>query len=235
MSDYRVIDPDTGLPAHENDYYLQSLDSPPPSQDNNIIDDFEDNDLSEYQADPDNGTWRIERSNAMGGEYILKGRGADTGYNAWVVSDNSLPNLPARGDRFRFDWEAVSGIPSNDNSKFFIQFGGQDGPTGTHNAYELEIEVATPEVDMQVDNGGTDTSLGDATIPLDNYTPYRTTIGWDTDGSGTFDISFMNRDTGNVVGSFTSSADTSFNGGNIAFYCRHELNVRIDNIINLSV
>lgn len=235
MSDYRVIDPDTGFPAHENDYYLTSLDGLPPSKQDNIIDAFEDNSLSEYIAQPDNGTWRIERSNAMGGDYILKGRGMDTGYNAWIVSDTSLPNLPQRGDTFRFDWEAVSGIPSNDNSKFFVQFGGQDGPTGTHNAYELEIEVATAEVDMQVDDGGTDTSLGDATIPLDNYTSYRTTIAWDTDGNGQFDISFLNRDTGTVVGSITTDSDTTFNGGNIAFYCRHELNIRIDNIINLSV
>lgn len=227
-----AIDPDTGLLAHRNDVY--KLDSQAPIDDTTIIDDFEDNNLSEYVASDPADTWTIKRSNSMGGKYLLYGRGADTGYNAWLMSDLSLPNLPVRGDTFSFDWEVRSSMPSADNSKFFFIFGAQDLHSGHHNHYAVEHEVGSDEIDIEIDDGGTDISLGDDIVYFDNYTRYRTIIGWDTDGAGRFDIKIRNLESGNTVTNYRSESDTTFDDGGIGFYVRHELNVWIDDVIQVT-
>lgn len=227
------IDPDTGLLGHKGDVYVLDVNEPDPS---NIIDDFEDNDLSEYRTTDPAGTWRVKRSNAMSGKYILEGRAADTGYNSYCISDNSLPNLPSRGDRFAFDWEARSSLPTADNAKFFCIFANQNASNqGIHDHYAIEHELGGQEIDVERDVGGTDVSLGDRNVPFDNYTRYRTIVGFDTDGTDRIHIRILNKDTGQYIVDYYSSPDTNYDAGGIGFYIRHDLNVWIDNIVNLSV
>lgn len=227
------LEPDTWLYGHSDDVYVLDVDAPQPSQ---IIDDFEDNDLSEYRTtDPEN-TWHTKRSNAMGGNYILEGSAADTGYNSYCMSDSSLPNLPSRGDTFAFDWEARSSIISADNSKFFIIFANQNTSNqGIHDHYAVEHELGGQEIDVERDTNGTDVSLGDRNVSFDNYTRYRTTIGFNDDGSDRIHVHIRNKDTGSTVIDYYSESDTNYDSGGIGFYIRHDLNVWIDNITNLSV
>lgn len=229
MDDAYAISPDTWTIAHRGDAY--QLDIQGPKNEETIIDDYEDNNLSEYNASDPANTWTIKRSNSMSGDYLLYGRGAETGYNSWLMSDLSLPNLPVRGETMSFDWEVRSSMPSADNSKFFFIFGAQDLHSGYHNHYAVEHEVGSDEIDIEIDQGGTDISLGDQVVVFDNYTRYRTTIAWDPDGSGRIRIHIRNIENGNVLTEYWSSSDTTFDSGGIGFYIRHELNVWIDDVI----
>lgn len=229
-----VTNPDTGYPRHENDYFLTHNDLP--DDPSNVIDNFEDGNLVEYIATDPVDTWIAKRLNHMQGNYMLAGRGERTGYNSWLISDLSLPNLPTRGDTFAFNWEARTVTSNPDNAKFFVMWANQNAESGgIHDHYAFEIEVAGDEVDVEYDDGGTDVSLGDQSVSLANYTPYRTIIHWDTDGSGRHRLQIRNRNSGNLICDYWSDADTRFDNGGIGFYVRHGLDVWIDSIVNLSV
>lgn len=233
--DTYAIDVDTGLFAHMDDTYRLGTDQP--TDPSNVIDDFEDNDLVEYIATDPVGTWHSKRSNAMGGKYILEGDGASTGYNSWLISDLSLPNLPTRGDVFCFDWEVRNSANDLDNSKFFVLWANQDASSGgIHNHYAVEHEIYSTEVDIEVDVGGNDISLGDKNVPaLDNYTRYRSTIDFDSAGDGRIGFKIQNLENGNILTDYYSDTDTRYDSGGIGFYIRHGLRLWVDNIVNLSV
>lgn len=227
------LDPESGEYAHSNDVYKLDAFIPQPSK---VIDYFEDNNLNEYQSTDPIGVWHTKRSNAMGGEYLIEGSGFDTGYNSWCMSDGSLPNLPTRGDVFSFEWEARSSINDVDNSKFFIIWANQNASQhGIHDNYAIEHELAGDEIDIERDVNGTDISLGDAQVPFDNYTRYRSTIDFDSDGSGNIGLHILNLENGVEVANVQSSSDTTYDTGGIGFYVRHKLNIWIDNVKNESV
>lgn len=174
----------------------------------NLIDDFEDGDISEYEGDTSG--FNVQQAVAKDGSYALEGTNVTSGH--LISSTSGLSSYPSQGSNFsgHIRFTNVSAGTG------FILFGTQN-ETSTPGGYEVRFKPFTDEVELTVrdGNGGT-TTLDSTALTHKNNVWYKTEVQWGSDGS--IDVTIYNESGSQIT--TLSGADTSYSSGGIGF--RHD-------------
>jgi len=180
------------------------IDSAPDAPD--IVDDFEDNDISEYSVDT--GNFSTVTSTVQSGTYALEGTTGSSGEGRQIHSTSGLANYPSAGDIYRTN---VYLTESGDDP--FIYFGTQS-ESKDPNGYRVFIAKGSSTLEFQSITGSTNvTSIAStgATIPTAEWLELE--VDWGA--SGDFTITLYNS-AGAEIASVTGS-DTNFTSGGIGW------------------
>jgi hypothetical protein len=166
-----------------------------------IVDDFEDNDISEY--DGDTGAFSVVTSPVQEGTYALQ---ADNSRGNTITSQSGLANYPSRGDTFRY-WLY---IPSADSSEEVpvTQWAKQDAD----NHYRFDVLRTVNDIRLGMQDGGTFTALATTTYSF----PSDTWMQVEIDFQSTITCRIL--DSSDVEQASISATDGTFDSGNISFY-----------------
>lgn len=170
----------------------------------NVIDDFEDQDVSEYVGDTAAATLRTYP--VQEGEYGLMMSSNSDGTATAITSTSGLPTYPTDGDTFRL-WMYLG--DSGVEARFY--FGASDAD----NAYRVTLSEGVDELQLEVLDAGSATDLGTAAVSLTTGTWYEVEITW-TDGGG-FTATVYD-DGGTSLGS-VSTIDATYLSGGVGWGC----------------
>jgi len=135
-----------------------------------VIDDFEDNDLSEYAGAT--GNYQTQSSEVFNGSYALED--TDASSVSEIYSTSGLPRYPHAGDEFEFR------VKVTDSGDFwYFNFGWQDGD----NNYDLRYEPDVPQIELYEVSGGNFTQLGTSSVTQSTDVWYRVEIDWGEGGT----------------------------------------------------
>jgi len=134
------------------------------------IDDYEDNDISEYFGDT---SWADVNQDppVKNGLYSLKLN--TDGDRKEIASDSSLDVYPQRGDIFRC-WFRFD----NPDDKCFIGFGHQSGNEPSDELYTVKIESDYPRMSLILHTGGEVYWLDQVSVPLIEDFWYDLEVAW---------------------------------------------------------
>lgn len=165
-----------------------------------IIDDFEDNDIAEYNGAT--GDYTTVTSPVFNGTYALEGATAG-GDNNVIASTSGLNTYPSQGDSFRYAVQLAS------TSNVHRVGWATQTSTGGNDGYTLRINANTSEFEL----------FTDATVLVEDtsvsYTAgiwYVVEVTWESDGTQT--VTLWNGDTEVTT---ISATDTTYTGGGIQF------------------
>ena len=162
-----------------------------------IIDDFEDDDLSEYTFDRGSSGASIVDSPTYHGDDVLQISGTDTE----MISTSGLDYYPAAGDTFRY-W--VRG--HNGADRINLTYGVQDH----QNRYFARVNPAQGHVALYRYENGSGTLLADQGVSLSQDTWYEAEIAWSSTGDHTFTLSDA---AGNQLAQISATDSTWSSGG----------------------
>lgn len=173
-----------------------------------VVDDFEDQDLAEYQGDT--GNFQFTTSPVQSGTYALEKPPGGT-YD--IVSTSGLPRYPAPGDTFEWYWYCTQ--PDTTDQRAF--FGVQNSPTNMDDAdadgYEVVPYAQGDEFRLWRRDGGSVTVL--ASTAQTNWPSgewARMQVSWTTGG----DITAKMFDASDTELVSVSATDTTYGKGGIA-------------------
>ncbi|WP_227133900.1 outer membrane protein assembly factor BamB family protein [Halorubellus salinus] len=137
-----------------------------------IVDDFEDDDLTEYvAADGPKANWSVVGDHVNHGRHALQFQG---GEGTDLQSHRGLPAYPKRGDRFKL----MFGTFGNWNGYAMFSFAIAD-PDDFQRRYELEFEPAADEVRLQYSRAPDDEeTIASANVDLQQDWFYLVTVDW---------------------------------------------------------
>ncbi|MFC4553481.1 MULTISPECIES: hypothetical protein [Halorussus] len=162
-----------------------------------IIDDFEDDDLSEYTFDKGSSGASIVDNPTYHGDDVLQISGTDTE----MISTSGLDYYPAAGDTFRY-W--VRG--HNGADRINLTYGVQDH----QNRYFARVNPVQGSVALYRYENGSATLLADKGVSLSQDTWYEAEIAWSSTGDHTFTLSDA---AGNQVAQISATDPTWSSGG----------------------
>lgn len=149
-----------------------------------IIDSFEDQDLSEWTSDT--ADFSIVNSPVARGSWALDS--GQSGSQQGIVSDSGLPNYPARGDIWRYEFQPING------GEFCRHdFLGADNS----NEYRLVNDVQNGELIIREVDGGTDSKLAEDT-----------SVSWELGAYNTIEIDTSDTATDTIAARAFNSSGT---------------------------
>jgi hypothetical protein len=166
----------------------------------NVVDDFEDTDLSEYEFDRGKSGASLVTSPTYSGAYALE----ISGTNTEMISMNGLDHYPAAGDVFS-TW--VRG--TNNADRINITYGVQNHL----NRYFARVNPEQGHVALYRYEDGNGTLLADKGVPLSQDTWYEVQIEWQTDGTHVFTL--FDESGGQVAQ--ISATDSTWTAGGIGY------------------
>lgn len=172
-----------------------------------LIDDFEDGDISEYGSDT--GQYATQTSTVKEGTTALQGD-VSSGNAYHILSTSGLNYYPSQGDTWRL-WNRVQS--SGDMAA--NHFGVQSVPTSglPDNGYMVQTRVAANEIRIYLRSSASWTLLASASVSLSSATWYEIKVDWATDGTITLTIF----DSAGSQLAQASATDTSFSSGGIGW------------------
>jgi hypothetical protein len=172
-----------------------------PFTDTGPIDDFEDNDITEYTGNKT--SFNVQSNVVQEGSFALEMGNDDNSFHL-IHSSSGLPRYPSQGDAFSFRcYTHTSGIAE-------MLFGFQD----TDNHYRVRISARNGGVKIQKEDGGFLTDLASTAVTIPTGEWLEGVIQWG--GSG--DIEFtLNDSSGTEVASVGPVNDTIFTSGGIGW------------------
>lgn len=137
------------------------------ASDPQIIDDFEDGDLSEYSGAT--SYYAVTSNQVAEGSFSLEHDG-QTGATREIVSDFGLPTYPGYGDTF--EWKLYLPTATSDsNSDMIFKFATDaGGSSGVFSNFRPAVD------DMQINSGG---NVGAATVDWSQHTGEWLTVRYD--------------------------------------------------------
>jgi len=197
---------DTGDGTETNTDTFQSTihDTSPPA----IVDNFEDQDLSEYGGDTGSfsfsGTTVYDGSNALNANF-------GNGTTAGIASTSGLNNYPQQGDTFCINY--YDGGAHRGTQDFLFHFASQSAgrvPDG----YEVRCEFADGNIGIQKRDGGATSLVSRSGVdwPVDEWITI--IIKWETDGS----MGAAVYDESGTLFAYAPAQDTTFSSGGVGFF-----------------
>lgn len=146
-----------------------------------IIEDFEDGDISEYSGDKGAFTVVEDSSEAPEGNYYLSSSGVN---NAAISSTSGLESYPQQGETFSVYLKAMSTSDGSGQPGVIWAAQGEYG-WSNRNWYYLSLQVGGSGMSLYYSSGGTNQSViastGTSNLQSDHW--YRVKIFWGTDGT----------------------------------------------------
>lgn len=169
-----------------------------------IVDDFEDQDITEYAGDTGNCT--VVSSPVQNGSYALE---ASTGSDTTVIisSTTGLNAYPSQGDTFRV-WVRTSTA----NALHAVMFGTQSESAST-NRYQTGLNQHQGEFELAKADSNGFTELAAATQSYSDDTWYEIEVAWGTDDSITATL----YDSAGSQLNQVSATDATFTSGGVGF------------------
>lgn len=165
-----------------------------------IIDDFEDEDLSEYSFDRGSSGASITNSPTHHGENVLEISGTDTE----MISTSGLDYYPTAGDTFRY-W--VRG--HNGADRINLTYGVQDH----QNRYFARVNPHQGHIALYRYENGSSTLLADEGVSLSQNTWYEAEIDWGGSGGHTLTLS----DSSGTQLAQISATDSRWTSGGVGY------------------
>jgi len=173
-----------------------------------VIDDFEDNDISEYQGSKTG--FITQTGTVYEGSYALSQNDSSADFTE-MFSNSGLPRYPQSGDTFELRAYADSSGSGDPEQQPQTLFGVQDAD----NLYMVgTTEGSTDGLRIWVKSGGSFNKIASSSssgVPIDEWMKW--VIKWSSDGNITFTV-YDN--SGNKVDSI-SATDTAYSGGGFGF------------------
>jgi hypothetical protein len=142
-----------------------------------VIDDFEDNGISEYSGDT--GDFSVVSSDTYQGSYSLEPTTDGTLYD--IYSESGLGNYPEPGDTFRFNLKSQASLNESGSEKFRFEWAVDDS---AGYSYGLEHRQTLGQFALVTEDSGsfdfTATSSQDLSVESDEWLEYEITWGEDT-------------------------------------------------------
>jgi len=174
-----------------------------------VVDDFEDNNLSEYSVNTDAPArfCKTQSNDVISGNYSLKIEGKDEG--ASCVSTSGLDYYPKRGDTvsFKFLFENA------DNCKTSI-IGFASSDTLFERGYDIAFRIRDGTFDLEKRTSSSPIILDSQNV---NYSSYQDTVLDVTFDWGASDLTVTLKDGGTTVAQL-SATDTEFDSGGIEMF-----------------
>lgn len=168
-----------------------------------VIDRFNDQDLSEYSGDTGEFSFTTTDSEVYEGTAALVATGS-TGHE--ITSSSGLDNYPSRGDTFRIRVWGVNG-PERPIFRFFR--------TDSNNLYYILVDISGNDIILRKITTGTNTKLAEDTSVAYTHSGYQE-IEVDTSDTANNTISVtVWDDSGTQIGS-ASTTDSDHDSGGIA-------------------
>jgi len=171
-----------------------------------VIDDFEDNDISEYFDFTGNGSWSTQSGTVFEGSYALKSDYDGATPTQRLISTSGLDRYPQSGDTFSFRYYYTT-----QDDACTLKFAADES---LDNYYHVKVGYDDTEIDISKSVDGNFTKMATGALsnkPLDEWC--EVIIDW-TD-SGDIDVT-INDQSGSEIAT-DSTVDNSHNGGGIGF------------------
>jgi len=174
-----------------------------------VVDDFEDNNLSEYSVNTDAPArfCKTQSNDVISGNYSLKIEGDNE--SAECISTSGLDYYPKRGDTvsFKFLFE------NDDNCKTSrILFASSD--TLGERGYDIAFRIRDGTLDLEKRTPSSKTTLDSQNVNYSNYQDTVLDVAFDW---GASDLTVTLKDGGTTVAQL-SATDTQFDAGGIAMF-----------------
>ncbi len=171
-----------------------------------VIDDFEDGDVSEYSENIQTGSLRFDGNSAKGTNGLrFEGVGGSGPTANHIHSTEGLPRYPQAGDTFAFH-VLFSNVGDD---AYYFNFGTQSnsGNSSGSDAYRIGLDTRlADEFSFDVDG----TRLAETSVTVPEQEMVEVVVGWESDGS--FTVTLYNSK-GNQLSQITASDATYSNGG----------------------
>jgi hypothetical protein len=161
---------------------------------NQVIDGFEDGDISEYSGYTSGSTAQI--GTVKNGSYALEIN--DSGSKSVLHSTSGLNYYPSQGDAWRYWVQAGSG-----GNHCHMGFGYQS----SGNSYDVDTMVGSGKIVLNVDGN----SLASSSVSLSRVNWYEVKIDWGSDGEISADL----YDSSGSYLTGISATDTTYTSGGI--------------------
>lgn len=158
-----------GVYGHQNGTYPKSLSTYP-----KLIDDMEDNDLTEYSTN--NGNWSLTNSTTLEGSYHIVESNGNFAHLRSYPGDG-LPNYYPRGEAL-----AYQGYIENTG----VSFGTYFGAVNSNNTYFTRWNAGDLELVEKV--GGNNSVIATVAVSLSTNKEYRFELRWDDGSHGTLGL-----------------------------------------------
>lgn len=169
-----------------------------------VIDDFEDNDLSEYELDT--GSYQTQSSTVFEGTYALEAQIPSSGTYVNLGSTSGLDNYPQSGDKFSY---RVRFADSSNHHLFY--FATQSGGTSDPDAYYLNVSPKNTHLSLRRRTNSSDTHLAtDDTVFYSVDEWFELIVDWGAGGSFTVTL---NKQDGTQITQISGSDSTYSSGG----------------------
>lgn len=168
-----------------------------------VIDDFEDQDVSEYTGST--GQASFPTYPTKHGSYSLKLASATSGSDEDIISTSGLNNYPSDGDTYRY-----AAYAADDTAGLRHYFGASD----VDNTYRITLGFSSNSLQIHRFDGGSSTQLADVSASISSGSWYVVEVAW-TSGGG-FDVTLYESD-GSTQVATASTTDTTYTGGGVGW------------------
>lgn len=143
------------------------------------------------------------------------------------LSTSGLDVYPEAGDTFRF-WFRWEGRHQQLAQVFF----GLQSESAQQDCYEIEIygNDRGNELRLEVDEAGSDTTLGLTDLSMEPQVSYRFEVDWSDPGGAGIQIDVYNHRSNTLVASLSADPDTTWSSGGIGFYGNSYSGFMLDDI-----
>lgn len=169
-----------------------------------FVDDFEDQDLTEYSGDTGSFSFTSDTSKVTEGTYALN----DTGSTSHLITSSSgLDNYPSRGDK----WRADVYIGNGGNERLQLIFHRQD----SNNYYWAFLEADDGTLKLRKTESGSSSDLASTTFSYSGSTIYQVEV--DTTDTAGHDIVLTLYDEGGSQLTSITGNDSTLDSGGIGY------------------
>lgn len=174
-----------------------------------IIDDFEDENLDEYNAvSGSKSDLSFNQNDTINGNNSLEITDPDGNSGLSLLSTSGLNYYPKQGDQFEYYFKFLN-TGFNHNFEFGVQ-----SESNNDNLYFIQARESDNNFRILIKVNGNFTELVSGTPTIDTGIWYRVEVDWSN--TGDINLKFINNSNG-VVKSDLSTTDTTYTDGGIGF------------------